>query len=246
MRLIIACLFLSASLLFAGPQDIFEKGNTAYAEGNYASAKDAYEVLIFDDNLSAELFFNLGNTYFKLGENAKALLYYEKAKVLLPFDEDIQHNLDFVNEFVTDKKEYSEEIANWWASLLRIVDVATYTVISLVLSLLATLGFAYFFITNSSGKKQVGFYGGLTFLLVLLVVWLLGLQRKGLEENASHAIIMNPTVSILTEPTNLGTTKFTLHEGSKVQVLDKQSIWVRISFTDKQQGWVKNTSIEEI
>ena len=61
---------MSATVVFAGPQEIFEKGNAAYAEGNYTSAKDAYELLVLDDNISAELFYNLGNTYFKLGENA--------------------------------------------------------------------------------------------------------------------------------------------------------------------------------
>lgn len=246
MKLVITWCLLSTSILFAGPQAIFEKANTAYAEGNYTAAKDAYELLVFDDKTSAELFYNLGNTYFKLGENAKAILYYEKAKLLSPFDEDIQHNLEFANQFVTDKKETTVEITNWWTSFLLLADVSTYTVMSLLVFFLAAFGFMYFFLSKTSLTKQFGFYSGTSLFTLFILVWVLGLQRKSIEEHASHAIIMKPTVSVLTEPTKTGKTVFTLHSGSKIQLIEKKPDWSRISFTEAQQGWVKNQSIEEI
>ena len=131
---IILAFVISSHVLFAGGVDtLFYKANAAYDQEFYEEAIVSYEQVIAEGFESSQLYFNLGNSYFKLNDYPSAIYFFEKAKKLSPNDEDILFNLTVANGLIVDKIEPVPELmfTQWWRSFYNMFNANTWAIISI-------------------------------------------------------------------------------------------------------------------
>lgn len=224
------------------------KGDSAYIKEDYAAAIQIYEALLKNGE-AADVYYNLGNSYYKIGEIAKAVLNYERALLLQPGNGDIRANLEVARAKTIDKVEPVPEVffVSWIKSLTNSMSVdawATWGIVSFILLIVSL----YFFIFSKQIMwKKIGFISGIIFLIITVCSNLFASQQKENLVNRNEAIVMNPSVTVRSTPSESGTSLFILHEGRKVNVKDNSmKEWKEIHLEDGKVGWVPASAIEVI
>ena len=225
-----------------------QQANKEYQSENYSGAVDLYKQLVNDGNESSALYYNLGNAYYKSGSNAQALLWYERALRLDPTNEDIKHNIAFVNQKITDKIEPVPEsaIEMMWNRSSHKLTENQWAILSIVFSCLLILALAGF-IFGRSGGLRIG--GGIVFCLsIFMLVFTIIFAAKEHNRFARHdeAIVMNMVTEAKSSPTEKGNTIFVIHEGLKVQITKEVENYVEIRIPSGEKGWISKMSIEKI
>ena len=231
------------------PGDITKaEGDSAYIKEDYATAIQVYETLLKNGE-AADVYYNLGNSYYKIGEIAKAVLNYERALLLQPGNNDIRANLEVARAKTIDKVEPVPEVffVSWTKSLINSMSVdawATWGIISFILFIVAL----YFFIFSKQIMwKKAGFISGIIFLIITICTNLFASEQKEHLVNRNEAIVMNPSVTVRSTPSESGTSLFILHEGRKVSIKDNSmKEWKEIRLEDGKVGWVPASAIEVI
>lgn len=224
------------------------EGDSAYIKEDYATAIQVYETLLKNGE-AADVYYNLGNSYYKIEEIAKAVLNYERALLLQPGNNDIRANLEVARAKTIDKVEPIPEVffVSWTKSLINSMSVdawATWGIISFILLIVAL----YLFIFSKQVMwKKVGFISGIIFLIITICANLFASEQKEHLVNRNEAIVMNPSVTVRSTPSESGTSLFILHEGRKVSVKDNSmKEWKEIRLEDGKVGWVPASAIEVI
>ena len=188
------------------PGDITKaEGDSAYIKEDYATAIQVYETLLKNGE-AADVYYNLGNSYYKIGEIAKAVLNYERALLLQPGNNDIRANLEVARAKTIDKVEPVPEVffVSWTKSLINSMSVdawATWGIISFILFIVAL----YFFIFSKQIMwKKAGFISGIIFLIITICTNLFASEQKERLVNRSEAIVMNPSVTVRSTPSESG------------------------------------------
>ncbi len=225
-----------------------ENADMAYKKGNYQQAIVDYSELI-KNNKSAELYYNLGNAYFRTNNITQAVIAYERAHLLNPGDADIRHNLKFARNKTIDRIVPEDQIffKTWYQSLVFYINIDSWATTGLVAMALAlSLILCYLFSSRIIFRK-IGFYGAMFFLVLSLCSMFLAKQQLQMLSHRTGAIVISPTVNVKKTPAQTSTDVFVLHEGTKVNITD-QSIrdWYGIKLTDGREGWIKSSYIEKI
>jgi tetratricopeptide (TPR) repeat protein len=242
---ILAILF-TATVFAQG--DLLQKANQHYAKDEFKQAIDVYNQILMTNMESPEVYFNLGNAYYKNKQYTLSILNYERAKLLSPDDEDIAFNLQVANQKVVDSIQELPGIfiIRWWNSLVNSQTTDTWAVISIIsfITFLVMLGF-YFF-ARTSEVKRITFWAGGFLILFSMFSWSFAAQQKNRLVNHTFAIVMQPTVTVKSSPSEKGTNLFVIHEGLKVKITDKLGDWVEIRLADGNKGWLLTESVERI
>ena len=221
--------------------------DSAYARQQYQQAIKDYEELLHD-GVSAELYYNLGNAYYRTDNITRAVLNYERALLLSPGDGDIRFNLQMARSKTIDKITPESEMffVTWYHALVNIMSVDGWARTALVSFALAiVLALAYLFSARIWVRK-VGFFGGLAFIAVFILANLFAYQRQELV-NRTGAIIISSAVPVKSTPSKSGTDLFILHEGTKVEITDgTMRGWKEIRVADGKEGWIETSKIEII
>ena len=222
--------------------------DTEYQKGNYQQAIRDYEEILKNGE-SAEIYFNLGNAYYRTDNITKAVLNYERARLLSPGDDDINFNLQFARSKTIDKITPESEMffVTWYKSLVNFTSVDNWAktgILCIVMTLLLVL--LYLFGPQLMLRK-IGFFGGLAFFVIFLLSNLFAFQQKQALDNRTGAIIISPSVNIKKTPAKNSADQFVLHEGTRVDIIDKGMIdWRCIRVGDGREGWIETKAIEEI
>ncbi len=241
-------IFLSANLFADEAEETFIQANQAYRESEYEKAAAMYEKIINNGYVSKSLYYNLGNTYFKMKQIPRAILYYERALKLDPSDEDIQFNLQIANLRIIDKIEPVPRIffEQWFDDLLKNVRSDVWAVFASV-SLWAALALALIYIFGKSiTMKKWTFAGGVLFILLFVILFFFAHIDYNRETSENEAIIFSPSVYVKSSPAEDGTDLFILHEGTKVYLLDRVGQWTEIRLADGNVGWIPESSFRII
>lgn len=221
--------------------------DSAYQMENYAEAIRIYEE-IAKDYEEANLFYNLGNAYYKNGENAKALLWYERALKLEPANEDIQHNIAFVNRKIIDKIDAVPEtlFAQWWRSATNLMTERQWAVLSIIGSFLLFLSIGAYLFARSGGLRTTGFVT--LWISIIIIVFSVIFANRQKEKAIHHtdAIVMDLVVDAKNAPNAGGKNLFVIHEGLNVQITNEMNGWVEIRLPNGEKGWIAQNSIEKI
>jgi tetratricopeptide (TPR) repeat protein len=233
---------------FGFAQSGFEKGNVLYQKGQYEQAIQAYESVLDSHQQSAELYFNLGNCYYKLNKVAPAIYNYEKALVLAPEDADITNNLKFAQKLTIDEVKDVPKVG--FAKLLRdftgIYHFNTWALISVVFGLLFLGFFIGYYFSPSTRSKRIFFFGMFVWIVSLLVSLGAAIFEKNHFVNDRPAIVFAEVTEVKSEPQKASPATFTLHEGTKVFVLETLGKWKKIQLTDGTEGWIESPAIREV
>lgn len=224
------------------------EGDSAYIKNDYVSAIQIYESLL-NDGETADIYYNLGNSYYKVGEIAKAVLNYERASLLQPGNSDIRANLEVARAKTIDKVEPIPEIffISWIKSLVDSMSVDAWAMWGIISFLLLIIALYFFIFSKQIVRKKIGFISGIIFLIIVICSNLFASQQKERLENRDDAIVMTPSVIVRSTPSESGTSLFILHEGRKVSIKDNSmKEWKEIRLEDGKVGWVPASAIEVI
>ena len=238
-------------LLLAMPAGAVSKqeADEAYKKGQYQLAIKHYQQLLNEGGYSAEIYYNLGNAYFRTDNITQAMLSYERARLLAPGDQDIRFNLEFARSKTIDKITPQSEMffVTWYHSLVNLFSVDTWACTAVgSICLVVVLLLVYLFASRMVLRK-VGFYGAVCLLLLFGLSNLFAYQQRQLLTERRGAIVVAPTVVVKKTPSAGSTDEFVIHEGTRVDITDKTIAgWRAVRIADGREGWVLEKQIEEI
>ena len=240
---------LGAQAADSYPDSLWKAGVEAYTAGDWNQAAADWSGVAATGLRSKELYFNLGNAYYKDGDIAKAILFYERALRLDPSDADIRYNLDFARNLTQDRIDEVPEfiLKTWTRKVNYLLSSNAWAGLSLFLLALALALGLLFLLGPSAGARRTGFFTGIAALLLALAAWGFARSQKADAERHDTAIVMRPVTSVTSSPSSeAAKSLFILHEGTKVKVLDEVSGFTDIELADGRRGWIASGDIEKI
>jgi tetratricopeptide (TPR) repeat protein len=222
--------------------------DSAYIKTDYATAIQIYEDLL-QQGESAEVYYNLGNSYYKSGDVARAILNYERALLLNPGNEDVHANLEIARSKTVDKIDVAPEIffISWIKSLINSISINAWARWGITFFLLLIASLYFFIFSKQMRLKKIGFVGSMVCLLFVVCTNMFAAYQKKTLTNRNTAIIISSSVTIRSTPNENGTSLFILHEGSKVVIKDNSmKSWKEIVVEDGKVGWIPSSDIEII
>jgi tetratricopeptide (TPR) repeat protein len=250
MNRIWTMLFLVLPIFLFG-NDYEEKislANDFYKNKQYESAIEIYEGLINSGVNSSSIFYNLGNSYFRIGKLGLSVLNLERAKKLNPNDEDVIHNLEFVSSRITDKIEPIPKffLFGWWESIITVVSANT-LIISGYFIYLSIVILILLFVFNKSVKiKRKIFFTIIPISVILALVVIIIFGKVNYESVNEFGVIIESRISVKNSPDEKETDLFILHEGLKVKIEDNVDNWIQVRLADGKVGWVLKSQIAKI
>ena len=231
------------------PDSLWKAGVEAYTAGDYASALQDWQDVQATGLGSKELYANLASAYFKNGEIAPAILWWERALRLDPSDKDVRYNLEYARGLTQDKIDEVPEIffEQWGHAMCYLLPSNTWAVLCIVL-LAVTVALALLFLLGSTpGKRRWGFFGGIAAFILTFLCWDFAQWQRTEALRQDQAIVMRPVSSVKSSPSDSGAKDlFILHEGTRVKILDNVGSFSNISLADGRQGWIPSADIEVI
>ncbi len=219
-----------------------------YSNAKYDSAALIYQSIIDSGYQSPELYYNMGNAYFKLQEIPSAILYYEKALKLRPSDENIQYNLNLCNTMIPDRIEKVPKLffIQWYENLYNYFPIDTWASIGIGLFSIFSILLLIFFLTNKTIVKKIGFWSAIFFLMLSLFSFFLTSQKYASFKNHNEAIVFTPSITIKSSPSKNSVDLFVIHEGTKVTILDNVGNWKKIKIQNGSVGWMESEHLQII
>lgn len=224
------------------------EGDSAYIRNDFASAIQIYENLLKKGE-AAEVYYNLGNSYYKAGDIAKAILNYERALLLQPGNADVRANLEIARSKTIDKVVPVPEIffVSWIKSLINSMSIDAWAKLGVVFFILLLGSLYLFFFSKQIVWKKTGFIAGLVFFVFVILANVFASQQKNELIERNDAIVLSPSVTVRSTPSDSGTSLFILHEGHKVEIKDNSMReWKEIRLEDGKVGWVPASAVEVI
>lgn len=222
-------------------QETFERGNQLYQEGAFTAAIEAYEAVLSAGYEGADLYYNLGNAYFKAGELGPSILMWERARGLAPADPDVQANLELARSLTADAVQplprfWLLSAVSWWVRL-----VPRGPLIALVAAgwLLLTIGATTRVLVRADRGRRLGAWGAVGGATIVLVLGTNLLVRELGIGAAERAVILETAVPVRSAPAaDDDLTLFEVHEGTVVRIDQRAGAWAEVVLADGKVGWV--------
>lgn len=247
-RFTILLLVLCTSVAKADSYALKSRADSAYIAKEYVLAAQVYEEVLSLGYTSAEVLYNLGNAYFRMGEMPKAVLNYERALRLSPADEDIIMNLRLANLQVKDKIEVLPEVlpVRIWNRVLSLLSMDHWAWVSIIGLLLTVVCVVLYFTQYEPRVRMVGFFGAILMLMVLGLGLSGAMHQRNVLMHDDRAVIFTPTLNAHAGPDSTSGLLFVVHQGTVVQVTQELNGWFRIRLKDGNVGWVPDGAFERI
>ncbi len=221
----------------------FIKAGFAYKDGRYQEATQLYEEILKEGKESGALYFNLANSYIKLGNKGRAILNYERARALIPRDSDLKANYQYALSLIEDNEE-SKPTSFLQKIFQQFIEFYTEDELTIaIFVLMAVIASGYLLVLYLSWPKE-RFTGLLSILALVCLLFMSSLVMKISWRN-NLAVILTEGESTF-EPLQGATTHFRLQEGAKVKILKREGEWLKIRRRDGKVGWIKKDNLEKI
>ncbi|MCF6242569.1 MAG: tetratricopeptide repeat protein [Bacteroidales bacterium] len=250
MKNIFALIIFSVLSLssIAQPDSLYkyiEQGNKAYIENEFEKAILAYETVIQNGYSAAELYYNLGNAYYRTKNYKAAILNYERALRLAPDDENIKTNLEFAKNHIQDRIEEIPKlfIVKWFDNFINLFSSQTWSIISISSFILALLLAMLFLFSKSVSIRKTAFFFGIILMIGSAISFYNAYKQNYKINGIKEAIVFSPTVTVKSAPKTNGTDLFIIHEGLKVKIIGSTHGWKEIKLSDGKIGWLPDDSI---
>jgi tetratricopeptide (TPR) repeat protein len=240
LKMLIITLLLSISS-FASDQ-LFEMANRAYNNSDYISAITLYDSILTIGLESSELYYNLGNCYYKSEDWANTIWYYEKSLKLEKNHKTIQ-NLALANLKIIDQIEDIPQLfyKKWWSSFISIFNTFSWQLISI---LIIWFTLAIKILSQFTNYKNKHF---LSFMYFLSLISLFATYSSyQLNITKKEAIIFTSSIAVKSAPTTNSTILFSLHSGCKIEILDTIGEWINIRIASGNDGWINQREVKEL
>lgn len=225
-----------------------ENADQEYAAGNYQQAIKDYEQLL-KTGASADVYYNLGNAYYRTDNITKALLNYERARLLSPGDADIRHNLQVAQAKTIDKIPAESEMffITWAKAVANWMSVDRWATTSIAFLAMALVMLLVYLFTEKMRLRKAGFFGSICFLTFFIIATTCAWTQRHQLTHRDTALIIAPSANIKRTPDASAPNAFVLHEGTKVIITDTTlPQWKAIRIADGRTGWIETRHIEVI
>ncbi|MBD3636931.1 MAG: tetratricopeptide repeat protein [Crocinitomicaceae bacterium] len=235
--------FLIVAVFGIAQQDKFQEGNKLYESGNYEQAIEKYSSIVSQGYHSAELYYNLGNAYYRNGELGKSIWAFESALKIEPDHEDALFNLNFANAQTVDQIDTQRHgFEHWLQGLVFSSNINFWVWLSLICSVLLSF-FASVFIINKNRKtRNFSLISGGLLAFGLIISILTGYLHKDYVTKRSKAVVITEQVNVMTSPTSDANISYKLSEGVKVRLISDDKDWVEIDLNGNK-GWLQKTDV---
>ena len=247
MSLNIIYILLSLSFSLQSNDQIFESANDYYSNGDYSNAINLYLQIVDSGYESHSLYYNLGNSHYKLNNIAESNYYFEMAKRLSPNDSDINVNLSFAQNMRVDKIEKLpvSQLERIRVKTINLFSVNSWKIIFLIFIWLLCISiFLYIYYTDPF-KKKLFFNISIGLILISSLTYWISYEKK-IESDKLYGIIYPKEIEVWSEPNKLSVLKFLLHEGTKVELINQAQDWTNIKLENGTTGWLYTDVIKSI
>lgn len=233
------------SVSYSKPDSLFNSANQHFLKGEYQKSIQDYEKLVEQGYKGSTLFYNLANAYYRIGDIGLAILYYEKAKLYNPSDEDLNHNLQFLSLQTKDKIEKLPEffLFQLWKGALGLFSVNQFTIVAYIFFILILASILVYVISKEIKLRRIGFYSAIIAVIFLFFSSVLLSVKLHREYNIKYGVILSPSVIVKSSPDPSSKESFIIHEGLKVKIEDKVENWFKIRLEDGKIGWIEKNTI---
>jgi len=241
-------LYCNAGLSQDTNKDKFYQGVTYFTAGSYNEALQAWNDIYRTGYRSANLDYNIGNAYFKLNNIPSAILFYERAYLLDPADENINYNLQVARTLIVDRFQEIPQLffVKWYNFVSLVLSTNTWAIISITTFILFLSFLSLYIYSPRHRNKVLGFWLALFFIFISASSLSFTIRNKSLVYNSHKAIITSPLANGKSSPDKSGNDLFVLHEGTKVTIEDGIGEWLEIRLSDGNMGWVPANCLVKI
>ncbi len=249
MKKTVFLLFMFVNTMIAQNLDnLFSTANDFYKKEQFEKAIESYHQIEKKGMISVALYYNLGNSYYKLNKVGPSIFYFEKALKLDPTNEDVQNNLIFAKRLSLDAiQEMPKNLFERFnINYLQKLSYNQWAIVSVIFSCLASILFLLFYFSISPAIKRTFFGLSVFSFLLLIISFTITYNQFLFFKNNKEAIVFAETSTVKNAPTFNSEEVFILHEGTKVIVLDVLDNWKKIKLADGKQGWILSKEIKEL
>ncbi len=220
---------------------LYQQANSLYQEGKIAEARDLYELILSNGYVSGDLLYNLGNAYYRLGDIGRAILNYERARRIMPGDDDLRHNLQLANLRVIDRIEPTPRLFlwDWWDSIKGAFPAQSAVWFAYGFFFLLVAAVITMMLVRAYAVRRFALIAGLVVSFLLLCSIVLVVQKIDDENRRDEAVVVSVITTVKNSPDAHSTDAFVLHAGVKVRVIDNVNDWIQIRLADGKVGWME-------
>lgn len=247
MKKTLILLLLATALNAAAqtPQQLMQRGNDAYAKGDFVAAAQAYNAVLDAGYESADLYYNLGNVYYRQEEYGLSILNYERALRLKPNFRDAKQNLDLADSKTEDQIAALPEIflAQWAHSVVAWFSPTGWRICTLILLTLLGTAVVLFLLSRDYAWRKGALIGGIVTLVFLLLCIACTISASVRYNRHNQAIVTAPMAVVKSSPEENSIDKLVLHEGTKVHIEETLGEWHKIQIADGNSGWLQTDEV---
>lgn len=245
----------SAAKNLLGSSALLHQADSAYSADNFVLAETLYLQALRIGGSSTELFYNLGNTYYRQGNLGKAIVCYERALKLDPTNADARTNLEFVNSRITDKQiDSGSYMDSLWEGAVGAFKADTWAVIALILFAIFLGAMAAYIFSSAVMVKKASFFGGIIVFVITVCAVIISFSAANRVNSHDKAIVLSPSSQLSTSPREARSQAeqaFLLHEGTKVEIIDSVSNpgegkWYEVMVGHGERAWIRASEVERI
>ena len=217
---------------------LFKEANKEYANGNYSNAISLYDSILINQMESSELYYNIGNCYYKKQDWANAIWYYEKSLQLKRNKKTLQ-NLELTKLKLIDRIEPIPQLfyKKWGNNLINLFSTKTWQILTILCIWIGLI------IRFSNYKKN---YFSVFFNAFCLILFLTAHASYQTNYNKKEAIILSSPVIVNSAPTKNSTNLFSLHSGTKIEIIDTIGDWLNIKIANGNNGWIQKSNCKTL
>ncbi len=252
MKQLLVSIFIIISTFGVSAQSVAQKAQKAYQEGDFRDAiallEGEIKVQKEQSKVSADLYYNLGNAYFRVNEIPLALLNYERAQLYNPGDRDIKHNIEYARTKVEDKILTADNffLKMWFIGARDLLPSDDWAKLSILLFVLFIGSLFLYFFSAKLSLKKTGFYAGTILFVFLLFTNIFAYTQKQSVENRNTAIVMAGSAPVVSSPNTTSKELFILHAGTKVTITKEDGSWYEVEIDNGSVGWIQKDRLEII
>ena len=246
-------MFLSMSVKTSA-SSLTDRAAQAYNQELYTEALQLYQQAEKDEGTSAALCCNIGDTYYRLKDNAHAIVYYERALLLDPSHSDARFNLDFVRQKAGIPEDGGASILTIWAKKAAATFSSNaWAVIAIISFILCLIAVCVYIFVDAIMLRKIGFFGAILLFVICLIANVCAFVNHGRAINHDTAIVMSQSATLSTSPRapkDKSEIAFELRQGRKVEIIDSvrvsNNLWLNVETNDNHRAWINSQDIEII
>ncbi len=248
LLLVIIIILSTLKTMATDNQASYLDAQSAYKSQDYKTAIANYKQILANDIVAPEVFYNLGNCYFKIDSIGRAIQYYEKARKIIGDEEDLMHNLKMAHNKTVDKIEPMPEfvVTSTWKNIVNFKTADTWAKYALINFAFAFILLLVFQLAKQPSIKKIFFGLALFSVFITGMFYLLAKSRNNADNSISHGVLIPSSVSVKSAPQSIATDLFVIHEGAVFKIIENQNDWYKIRLDNGNLGWIQKYAIGEI